>query len=96
MEANSASVILTPRGLTVWFAACWLYATAKNGVSALNLKRTLEIGSYRTAWTMLHRLRSGLVRPGRDRLAGIVEVDETYIGGSPCFAMRRPRDNQER
>ena len=47
----------------------------------MSLKRTLEIGSYQTAWAMLHRLRSVLVRPGRDRLAGVVEVDETYIGG---------------
>ena len=45
------------------------------------MKRTLEIGSYQTAWAMLHRLRSVLVRPGRDRLSGAVEVDETYIGG---------------
>jgi transposase-like protein len=45
------------------------------------LQRTLEIGSYQTAWAMLHRLRSALVRPGRDRLSGMVEVDETYIGG---------------
>ena len=67
--------------LTVWFAACWLFATGKDGVSALSLKRTLEVGSYQTAWAMLHRLRSVLVRPGRDRLAGTVEVDETYIGG---------------
>lgn len=67
--------------LTVWFTACWLFATGKNGISALSLKRTLEIGSYQTAWAMLHRLRSVLVRPGRDRLAGVVEVDETYIGG---------------
>jgi transposase-like protein len=67
--------------LTVWFAACWLFATGKDGISALSLKRTLEIGSYQTAWAMLHRLRSVLVRPGRDRLAGVVEVDETYIGG---------------
>lgn len=67
--------------LTVWFTACWLFASGKNGVSALNLKRTLEIGSYQTAWAMLHRLRSVLVRPGRDRLSGVVEVDETYIGG---------------
>ena len=47
----------------------------------MSLQRTLEIGSYQTAWAMLHRLRSVLVRPGRDRLAGAVEVDETYIGG---------------
>lgn len=67
--------------LTVWFAACWLFATGKNGISALSLKRTLEIGSYQTAWAMLHRLRSVLVRPGREQLAGAVEVDETYIGG---------------
>ena len=67
--------------LTVWFTACWLFATGKDGISALSLKRTLEIGSYQTAWMMLHRLRSVLVRPGRDRLAGTVEVDETYIGG---------------
>jgi len=67
--------------LTVWFTACWLFATQKDGISALSLQRTLEIGSYQTAWAMLHRLRSVLVRPGRDRLAGTVEVDETYIGG---------------
>ena len=67
--------------LTVWFHACWLFASGKDGISALSVKRTLEIGSYQTAWTMLHRLRSVVVRPGRDRLAGIVEVDETYIGG---------------
>lgn len=67
--------------LTVWFHAIWLFATGKDGVSALSLQRTLEIGSYQTAWAMLHRLRSVLVRPGRDRLSGTVEVDETYIGG---------------
>ena len=67
--------------LTVWFTACWLFATGKDGISALSLKRTLEVGSYQTAWAMLHRLRSVLVRPDRDRLAGVVEVDETYIGG---------------
>ena len=67
--------------LTVWFNACWQFATGKDGISALSLKRTLEIGSYQTAWAMLHRLRSVLVRPGRDRLEAVVEVDETYIGG---------------
>ena len=67
--------------LTVWFTACWLFATQKDGISALSLQRSLEIGSYQTAWAMLGRLRSVLVRPGRDRLAGTVEVDETYIGG---------------
>ena len=67
--------------LTVWFQVCWEFATAKDGVSALALKRTLQIGSYQTAWAMLHRLRSVLIRPGRELLSGQVEVDETYIGG---------------
>jgi len=67
--------------LTVWFTACWMFAAQKDGVSALSLQRALEIGSYPTAWAMLHRLRSVLVRPGRDRLSGTVEVDETFIGG---------------
>lgn len=67
--------------LTVWFTAAWLFATGKDGISALSVKRTLEIGSYPTAWAMLHRFRSVLVRPGREQLSGTVEVDETYIGG---------------
>jgi transposase-like protein len=67
--------------LTVWFTACWSFATAKDGISALSLQKALEIGSQQTAWAMLHRLRSVLVRPGRDLLAGTVEVDETCIGG---------------
>jgi transposase-like protein len=67
--------------LTVWFTACWMFAAQKDGISALSLQRALEIGSYPTAWAMLHRLRPVLVRPGRDRLTGTVEVDETYIGG---------------
>ena len=67
--------------LTVWFTACWLFATQKDGISALSLQRALEIGSYQTAWAMLHRIRSVLVRPGRERLTGRVEVDETFIGG---------------
>ena len=58
-----------------------LFASGKDGISALSLQRTLEIGSYQTVWAMLHRLRSVLVRPGRDRLSGTVEVDETFIGG---------------
>jgi transposase-like protein len=67
--------------LTVWFMAAWLFATQKDGVSAQSLQRALEIGSYQTAWALLHRLRSVLVRPGRERLTGRVEVDETFIGG---------------
>jgi hypothetical protein len=67
--------------LTVWFTACWSFATAKDGISALSLQRSLDIGSYQTAWAMLARFRSVLAHPGRKRLSGTVEVDETYIGG---------------
>ena len=67
--------------LTVWFSVCWHFATGKDGIAALSLKRTLEIGSYQTVWTILHRLRSVLIRPDRERLCGNVEVDETYLGG---------------
>ena len=65
----------------MWFEVCWAFASGKDGISALSLQRTLQIGSYVTAWAMLHRLRAVLVRPGRHRLTGTVEVDETYIGG---------------
>src|SRR4051794_34641931 len=58
-----------------------MFAAQQDGVSALSLQRAVEMGSYQTAWAMLHRLRSVLVRPGRDRLTGTIEVDETYIGG---------------
>lgn len=68
--------------LTVWFHACWVFATQKDGISALALQRNFGLGSYQTAWAILHRLRSVLVRPGRELLSGTVEVDETLIGGS--------------
>ena len=58
-----------------------MFATGKDGVSAQSLQRALEIGSYQTAWAMLHRLRAALARPGRDLLTGTVELDETFIGG---------------
>lgn len=67
--------------LTTWFRAMWHITSQKNGVSALGLQRDLGLGSYRTAWSMLHKLRRAMVRPGRDRLHGTVEVDETYWGG---------------
>jgi len=50
-------------------------------VSAVALQRVLGLGSYQTAWTCLHKLRRAMIRPGRERLAGMVEVDESYLGG---------------
>lgn len=67
--------------LMLWFRAIWYVVNQKNGVSALGLQRVLGFRSYRTAWTWLHKLRCAMVRPGRDQLSGVVEVDETYIGG---------------
>lgn len=65
--------------LRVWLAAAWYLTNQKHGVSALGLQRVLGLGSYETAWAMLHRFRRAMVRPGRDRLQGVVEVDETYL-----------------
>ncbi len=67
--------------LQLWFRAMWWVTAQKNGASALGLQRVLGMGSYEKAWTWLHKLRRAMVRPGRDRLAGTVEVDETYLGG---------------
>lgn len=71
----------THKPLTVWVRAIWWVTGQKNGARALGLKRILGLGSYRTAWTWLHKLRRAMVRPGRDQLSGIVEIDETFIGG---------------
>ncbi len=68
--------------LSTWFAAIWYVTSQKNGVSAMGLKQVLGLGSYQTAWTMLHKLRRAMVSPGRDRLSGVIEVDETYVGGT--------------
>lgn len=71
----------TRKPLRQWFRAIWYVTSQKNGASALSVQRILGLGTYRTAWTWLHKLRRAMVRPGRDRLAGTVEVDETYLGG---------------
>lgn len=71
----------THQPLRLWFRAIWYVTNQKSGVSALGLQRVLGLGSYRTAWTWLHKLRRAMVRPGRERLSGTVEVDETYVGG---------------
>jgi transposase-like protein len=67
--------------LTTWFAATWYITNQKFGASALGLQRVLGLGSYQTAWTIQHKLRRAMVRPDRDLLSGLVEVDETYVGG---------------
>lgn len=71
----------TRTSLRTWFIAIWWVATQKYGTSAEGLQQILGLGSYRTAWTWLHKIRKAMVRADRTKLSGIVEVDETYIGG---------------
>jgi len=67
--------------LRSWFLAAWEITSQKYGANALGLQRVLGLRSYQTAWAWLHKFRRAMVRPGRDRLDGIVEVDEAFIGG---------------
>jgi transposase-like protein len=80
--------------LPLWFRAIWWVVSQKNGASALGIKRILGLGSYQTAWTWLHKMRRAMVRPHRDRISGVIEVDETFIGG--LEEGRRGRGNQRK
>ena len=80
--------------LTIWFRAIWQVTSQKNGISALGLQRVLGLGSYKTAWAMLHKLRRAMVRPGRDRLSGVVEVDESYWGAEEPGMIGRLTENK--
>jgi len=71
----------TCKPLRTWFLAMWSVTSQKHGASALGLKRVLGLGSYQTAWTRLPKWRRAMVRSGRERLSGCVEVGETYVGG---------------
>ena len=65
--------------LTVWFTAAWLVATHRNGMSARQLWLQLGLGSDKSAWLLLRKLRAAMVDPDRSPLAGLVEVDETSL-----------------
>lgn len=71
----------TRKPLVLWFRAIWCVVSQKNGASAMTIQQVLGLGSYLTAWTWLHKLRRAMIRPGRERLHGRVEVDEAYVGG---------------
>ena len=71
----------TRKPLRLWYRAMWQLTSQKYGANALGLQRVLGLGSYTTAWAWLHKFRRAMVRPGRDRLHGCVEVDESYVGG---------------
>ena len=82
--------------LTVWFRAAWELTTRANGVSARGIQPTLGLGSYQTAWTMLHRYRRAMLMPDRTRLCGVVEVDDMFVGGrnKPGMAGRSTRPHK--
>jgi transposase-like protein len=67
--------------LKTWFEVLWQMLNSKKGVSALQIQRQIGAKSYQTAWYMCHRLRASMHDPDFKQLMGIVEVDETYIGG---------------
>jgi transposase-like protein len=71
----------TRQPLKTWFRAAYYVTTIKPGMSALQFQQQVGLTNYEVAFTMLHKLRSAMVRQGRDKLSGFVEVDETYIGG---------------
>lgn len=84
----------TNKPLTMWFRAIWWMIAQKNGVSASGLQRILGIGSYRTAWIWLHKLRGLMVFPNREVLHGKIEMDETMIGGAAEGKRGRGAENK--
>lgn len=81
--------------LRLIFQAMWYVVSNKNGVSALGLQKILGLGSYETAWAWLHKLRRAMIRPGRGKLSGKVEVDETLVGGSQSGKRGRGAEGKE-
>lgn len=67
--------------LSLWFQLIWWFVGQKSGASALSIQNNFGVGSYRTAWKLLHKLRSCMVLAGRTPLSGKVEVDEGFVGG---------------
>lgn len=84
----------TRKPLRLWFEAMWHITNQKYGANALGLQRVLGLGSYHTAWRWLHKFRRAMVRPGRNNLSGVVEIDETYIGGKSSGKRGRGADKK--
>src|SRR3990172_1075757 len=70
----------TRKPLRLWFLAIFFLGRHKTGISALQLQKDLGLGSYKTAWTLLHKLRGALGERASQRLVGLVEADQTYLG----------------
>ena len=84
----------TRKPLRLWFHVMWFMMAQKTGVSAKNLQESMGFGSYQTIWAWLHKLRSVMVRPGREQLGGAVEVDEAYLGGKTTGKRGRGADGK--
>ena len=84
----------TRKPLMDWFIAIWWVTTQKNGASAEGLQQVLGLKSYETAWTWLHKIRSAMVVQSRDKLSGLVEVDDAYIGGETDGKRGRGAENK--
>jgi transposase-like protein len=82
--------------LLLWFHIMWWVVAQKTGASAYNLMDFMGFGSYQTAWHWLHKLRRAMVRQGREKLSGVVEVDETYIGGKETGTGKQGRGAEEK
>ena len=84
----------TRKPFRLWFEAMWHITSQKYGANALGLQRVLSLGSYHTAWKWLHRLRRAMVRTGREKLSGTIEVDETLVGGKGHGKRGRGAENK--
>ena len=78
------------------FISLWWVVAQKTGVSATNMKDFMGFGSNETAWHWLHKIRRAMVRGGREKLSGIVEVDEAYIGGKESGTGKQGRGAEEK
>ena len=84
------------KSLLLWFHIIWWVVAQKTGVSATNMRDFMGFGSNETAWYWLHKLRRAMVRQGREKLSGIVEVDEAYIGGKESGTGKQGRGAEEK
>jgi transposase-like protein len=81
--------------LVTWFLATFLLCEAKKGMSACQIQRSLGIKTYKTAWYLCHRIRAAMNEANRPKLAGVVEMDETYVGGRAHGKTGRGAANKE-